>query len=343
MLEPARPPAPRLPSVRPTELVDHAVKAPSSHNTQPWRFRLGDDGVAFYADRSRALPVNDPENRELTISCGAALFNLRVAAAHRGVRADVDVMPDRRDADLLADVSLDGQRAPSPGEARLFFAIGRRRTCRTWFADRHVPRLLAGALTTAAHAEGCRLEIVGDDAGRAAVADLVAEGDRVLFGDSRWRRELACWMRRSHTGGGLPLPRPGGRLARALVARFDLGRRMAARDRRLVETAPLVAVLSSPGDSPGAWLATGQALQRVLLTAAARGVQAGFLNQPCQVPELRLRLQRLLGHDGVPQLLLRLGYPTDSGSQAPRRPAAAVTEGLGPRVRVPPGPLGTSG
>ena len=62
-------------------LLEAAVQAPSSHNTQPWLFRVEDGAVHLLADRTRALPVNDPDDRELTISCGCALLNLRVAAA----------------------------------------------------------------------------------------------------------------------------------------------------------------------------------------------------------------------------------------------------------------------
>jgi hypothetical protein len=51
-------------------LVSAAVRAPSSHNTQPSWFRCAGETIELYADRSRALPVNDPFDRELTISCG---------------------------------------------------------------------------------------------------------------------------------------------------------------------------------------------------------------------------------------------------------------------------------
>ena len=80
-------------------LVQAAALAPSSHNTQPWRFRLDGRTVDVLADRTRALPINDPHDRELTISCGCALFNLRVAAAAVGLEARVDVLPDAADDD----------------------------------------------------------------------------------------------------------------------------------------------------------------------------------------------------------------------------------------------------
>ena len=79
-----------------TTLVGEAILSPSSHNTQPWRFRTSDTAIDVFADRTRALPVNDPEDRELTISCGCALFNLRAAAAAHGLGVTVTLLPSAR-------------------------------------------------------------------------------------------------------------------------------------------------------------------------------------------------------------------------------------------------------
>lgn len=74
--------------------------APSSHNTQPWRFCTSGDRVELYADRTRALPFNDPEDRELTISCGCALMNTRVAAAEAGLAMSAEVLPSPDEGNL---------------------------------------------------------------------------------------------------------------------------------------------------------------------------------------------------------------------------------------------------
>jgi uncharacterized spore protein YtfJ len=111
-------------------LLRYAVLAPSGHNTQPWLFSVDGDTVELYADRTQALAVVDPEDRELTISCGAALFNLRVALRHWGYRRDdqVELLPDPADADLLARVRLVGGEPPAPEEIALSEAIPGRRT-----------------------------------------------------------------------------------------------------------------------------------------------------------------------------------------------------------------------
>jgi hypothetical protein len=111
-------------------LVGYAILAPSGHNTQPWLFRLADQVIELYADRTRALPVVDPDDRELVISCGSALGTLGIAARHFGHRAAVEVMPDPQDEDLLARVSLGLAEPSSDADDELFRAIPERRSNR---------------------------------------------------------------------------------------------------------------------------------------------------------------------------------------------------------------------
>ena len=91
--------------------LNYAVLAPSGHNTQPWRFKLGLDEVKLYADRTRALPMVDPHDRELIMSCGAALFHLRLAVRYFGHADDVYLFPDTLDRDLLAQIQMGQPRA----------------------------------------------------------------------------------------------------------------------------------------------------------------------------------------------------------------------------------------
>ncbi|KXS47324.1 MAG: nitroreductase-like protein, partial [Marinobacter sp. T13-3] len=123
-------------------LLRYAIFAPSSHNTQPWRFEITEGAVSLFADRTRALPANDPDDRELTISCGCALMNLRVAAVREGFEVSVDLSPARDDGDRLAVVSFQSGGASQPGGAEslsktgLFLSIETRRTYRKRFAPR---------------------------------------------------------------------------------------------------------------------------------------------------------------------------------------------------------------
>src|SRR6266568_1685587 len=324
-------PASGTPAEKLCFLLNYAVLAPSGHNSQPWLFKIDDDIVELYADRTRALPVIDPDDRELTISCGAALLHLRLALRHFGYSGTVETLPDAYDPDLLARLRLESRREVPTEEQALFDATGKRRTNRQAFEQRAVPEPILIALQEAAHAEGVWLSIVQGEEDRTAVAGLIALGDQIQWEDKHFRRELAAWARPSRTKlrDGLPgfalslgdlLAQAGLRAGRT----FDLGNGQAARDRQLAAGSPVLAVLGTDMDTAYDWLIAGQALARVLLYARSQGVWASFLNQPIEVPQVRLMLHNLIERGGLPQLLLRMGY----GPKVPPTPRRCVCEVL---------------
>lgn len=306
-------------------LVEQAARAPSSHNTQPWNFRLGERSIALYADPTRALPVNDPDDRELTISCGCALFNLRVAAAHAGLEARMALLPDPTDPTHLADVHLEPASAPAP-EGTLFDSISRRQTYRRGYTPREIEPTIVAELTAAATAETAALFALSDDEQRRAVAALIAEGDANQWADRHWRRELAAWMHPRRRGDGLAVPGLIAPLAQTVVGHINMGATIALKDRTLANESPLLTALCTERDEPIDWLAAGQALERVLLVACSHGLQAGYANQPVQVATLRPKLRELLGTQQFPQILMRLGYPSEEQPMSPRRPLTDAVE-----------------
>jgi hypothetical protein len=304
-------------------LVQAATLAPSSHNTQPWLFRLEGQVIELLADRTRALPVNDPDDRELTISCGCALLNLRVAAAAAGLQAQVEPWPDAADTDLLARVRL-APGGADPAVAALQAAMAERRTYRERFAATAVDPMALRSLVDAVHSEAAALAVLDTADQRLGAAALVAEGDAMLWANPSWRRELAAWMHPRRRGDGLTLRALAIPVAQVVVRTFDMGHGVAAKDRQLADESPVLAVLTTVGDNPRDWLAAGQALQRLLLLGVQLGLQASYLNQPVQVATLRPKLQQLTGRPGYAQLLLRIGVPKGTLPAAPRRPLADV-------------------
>jgi hypothetical protein len=304
--------------------------APSNHNVQPWLFRIVSDGIELHVDRTRALAVVDPEDRESTIGCGAALFNLRIALRHFGCEGFVQTFPDASKPDLVARVDFGAEKNAQAEEHALFRAITERRTNRMPFSTRPVPESLLFELQAAATEEGAWFHIVLGDENRNRIADLVAEGDRVQMSDAHFRRELAAWIHPSRTAShdGTPGYAIGSSgltsyFGPIIVRTFDVGKGQAARDRQLASGSPVLAVLGTESDTPADWLSAGQALERVLLRARVEGVWASFLNQPIEVAALRTHLRDLLERKGSPQLLLRMGYGQDV-RPTPRRTPGEV-------------------
>ena len=308
-------------------LMGYAVLAPSPHNTQPWRFRINVNDAEIFADRRRTLRVVDPHGRELSLACGAALCNLRVATEYFGRGYSVQLLPQADEPDLLACLTLRLHSETSSEDVVLFHAIPQRRTNRHAFRPDPLPPEILAELADAATSEGAWLAIATEDDTRHAIADLVAEADKIQWANRDFRRELAAWMRSDaeHQADGIPTHDLGVRdwmafAGPALVRTFNRGNNQAAHDADIALHSPALAVLGTDQDDPRSWLQAGQALERVLLHAQDENLGASFLNQPIEVDDLRPRLASVLGIQGFPQVLLRLGY----GPEVPPTPRRSV-------------------
>ncbi|MEU7168486.1 hypothetical protein AB0A70_28220 [Streptomyces morookaense] len=303
-------------------LVSAAVAAPSIHNSQPWRFRLDPDApaVEVRAALRRSLPLADPVRRALHLSVGAAVFNLRVAAAHLGWEPDVHLLPEGDDPELLATVRLSAARDTGSGCADLYDAIARRHTSRLPFTGRPVAEPVVAAMASAVRAEGAQVHLPGIVETKALLG-LTAEAERRNHAD-RWRiAESRAWVVPCGAGPyGVPVTALGS---------WDTARRMPIRDFTGAAGTPRLpalrferhaqlALLWTPDDRPVDWLRAGQALERMLLVATARGVRTSALHQALEWPDLRERLMRRRSR--YPQFLVRFGYGPEGG----RTPRARV-------------------
>ncbi|MER5781646.1 hypothetical protein ABT104_07965 [Streptomyces mobaraensis] len=320
-------------------LVAAAVAAPYLHAARPWRLRLETTSRALEVRSARGLPPSpaDPAARALHLSAGAAVFNLRVAAAHLGWEAAVRPLPAPDDPGLLAVVTLRAAGAGCPRDRDLYAAVTRCPVSRLPFTARPVPASVVAELCAGARAEGARL-YVPDPVTTRRVLGLTAEGEQRRFGEQRsfggCRHQADPGRSRDHRTWvtppgvcpyGLPptAPEPLDLTRKVPVDEF-LGSGRAARIRALpLEPHVRVALLLTDGDRPEDWLRAGQAVERVLLLAAARGVRTAVLQQALDWPDLRRELPG--GGPGLPQCLIRFGYGPDDESARPAA-AGAVTE-----------------
>jgi len=176
-----------------TWAVEQACLAPSVHNTQPWRFTWDGASYQLHADTARGLTASDPDGRELVMSCGAALFNLRLALRKLGYDADVAVLPDAGNPRLLARVTVAEAAPADPNERRAFAAMLRRHTHRGAFDDEPLAPETAVALQRAAELEAAELVFVADPGQRRRVLTLARTAERALVNDIDVQAEIADW------------------------------------------------------------------------------------------------------------------------------------------------------
>lgn len=310
--------------------VEAALWAPSPHNTQPWSFAVSGDEISVRADSDRQLRTADPEGRQMLISCGAALFNVRLALRVLGYRPRVIVLPDPDRPALLATVRL----APGSGadeHSRLLHGeIEHRRTHRAGFTALPVPERLLEELTDQAATEGARLTPVRSEAAVRVLSALTGAAQDVQSQDRAFGLEVLRWARPpgSPRRDGVPAdgyPRTARLTDPPFAQRDYTGGRPWGADGSPDGSTGVVAVLTTRGDLRDDWIIAGQALQRVLLHASAHDVSAAFHTQALEMHHLRefLRLEMCSGE--YPQMIMRLGYTSDD-RPGTRRPLPEVLD-----------------
>ncbi|MFC4463922.1 Acg family FMN-binding oxidoreductase [Streptomyces xiangluensis] len=316
-------------------LLAAAVAAPSIHNTQPWRFRLDPDRqvLEVHSAPERTLPLTDPMHRAQYLSVGAAVFNLRLAAVHLGLRPEVRLLPDSHEPGLLAAVRLTGRLGADdqPSDPGLYEAIARRHTSRMPFTGRPVPEPIVAEMARAAQSADARLHLP-DIAGTRRLLHLTAVAEARNHAHPARTAETLTWLTApgSDAPYGVPVtalgpPDAGRRIPmRDFTASISAIRRPALWFERHVQ----LALLWTPHDRREDWLRAGQALQYVLLTATAHGLRTSLLHQAMEWADLRAATALPRHKRCHPHVVIRFGYGPD-GAGTPRelghfaaRPAA---------------------
>ena len=307
-----------------------ATRAPSIHNSQPWRWRVGDESLHLYIDPDRYLPHTDPDNRDLLVSCGASLHHAVVALAALGWQAKVHRLPNPLQPAHLAAVEVYPHPA-SELDITLAAAIPRRRTDRRHYSWWPVPAADVTLMGSRAARAGVMLRKVES---LPKLQDIVAQAVWQHATDSEYLTELTAWSGRYAAVAGVPArntppsdptaPIPGRLFARPALAQPP--------DTDAADDNATVIALGTKDDDSLARLRAGETTSLVLLTATALGLSSCPVTEPLEIAETREALRNdVFGDSGYPQMLLRVGWApvnTDPLPSTPRRPLGDVVTWL---------------
>lgn len=303
-------------------LIRYAILAPSSHNTQPWKFSIAEDQIRIFVDKTRWLKVADADQRELHVSIGCALENLLIAAEHFGYAHQVTYFPELGNEELAALVRFTPQGQPSAFRpTTLFDAIPARHTNRQAYYARPILAEDLQRLHDCYVEEGIQLHVTDEPDIKRRVDELMVRADALQFADPAWRDELGYWIGQ----GAFGMPWLVSKVAQLAVTYLNMGKGTAKKDSEVLMSAPVLAALSSHVSNRTAQVKAGQAFERVWLLATNSGIRLHPMNQILQLPEIKTEVTKLMPMEGVmPQLTFRLGYAEQEKEHTPRRPLNEV-------------------
>lgn len=312
------------------ELVRNATLAASSHNTQPWRFIIRAASISILPDFQRRCPEVDPDDHHLYASLGCATENLVLAAQAVGLACHVSYQA------ATSGIQVDLETGP-PVRSQRFEAIPERQCCRAKFDGTGLTAAQLHRLDDASRGEGVSAMFLTEPRQKEQIAEYVAAGNAVQFGDARWAAEMKKWIRFNarearRTGDGLygatlGIPEVPRWLGRGMMRFAASARGQSDKDRAHIHSSGAIAVLFSAGDDKQHWIEAGRSYERLALEASALGLSTAFINQPVEVAAIRSQLASHLGIGRArPDLIVRLGR----GPKMPRslrRPVEQVLIG----------------
>ncbi|OBK35968.1 NAD(P)H nitroreductase [Mycobacterium sp. 1245111.1] len=311
------------------DAVTAACRAPSLHNSQPWRWVLNGGELRLLLDRGRVLST-DRAAREAVISCGAALDHLRTAMLARGWQPHIDRFPNPKNPDHLASITFTAARSVADQVRRRADAISVRRTDRLPYSeaadwDRVEPALVAAIDEPAVH-----LDVLPEDARpRLAYATELAENLRRY--DAPYHDELRWWTAPYEASEGIPYS--------ALVSKHE-GERVGIdrtfpaghqpeRRSAVPEDHATVLLLSTDDDSRAGALAAGEALSAILLECTVHDLATCPVTHLTELHVTRDLVRTLVERDAVPQVLIRVGVSPLTETKPTPTPRRALPDVLG--------------
>lgn len=310
--------------------VQLACRAPSVHNSQPWRWVAEGAGLHLFVDRCRWVHSADRSGREAIISCGAVLDHLRIAMVAAGWQAHIERFPNPNNRDHLASLEFSPLEFVTDAQRKRTEAILQRRTDRlpldrpTYWAS------FEPVLRSSVDESVAMLDVLSDDV-RPQLVEASQLTEALRRDDASYHAELDWWTSPFTLSEGVP---PDALASDSEQQRVDVARDFPSRshlDRR-VDVAvdwSKVLVMSTAEDTRTDVLRCGEALSTVLLECTMAGMATCTLTHLIELRDSRDIVRELIGGRREPQLLIRVGIAPpmeDLPAATPRRPLDDVLE-----------------
>lgn len=300
-------------------MLQYAVLAPSSHNTQPWKFRIDGNRIDLFMDETRWLKVCDDDQRELHISVGCCLENLLVAADHYGLRHQVKYLPDSYNPMHAVGVEfMDGGSAEI--DSQFFPMIPVRHTNHGEYDGRSIPEDVQKQLSGCAE-PNIHVQLTSDQSIKQIVEELVVRADAIEFADPAFRKELGYWIGQGVFGTSWLMSKIG----KLAVTHINMGISTAKKDSAVLMSSPVLGLISSEDNTRETQIKVGQIYQRLSLLAASFDIWCQPMSQIVQVKEIKQAVAKIQPDPLLfPQLPFRLGFAEPEKQRTPRRSLTEV-------------------
>lgn len=305
-------------------ILGYAILAPSTHNSQPWLFKIENSSCKIYYDSNLRLPEADPLGRDLYISMGCLIDNLLIAANYFGIFKNINI--NLKD-NFVAEVFFQDIGSTNHDLEYLVDTIPKRVNSRGFFESKLLPDSIQAEILAMNKNDHIRLSFVTDKEKINALASLTAEGLKIAHGKPSFRKEMSGWMHSSISskkdglpGYSLKMPFVLSFIIPALVRFFNLSPLFAKLNYKSMGSAPFICIISASESNNLIWLEVGQLAERLMLHLSSKGIKTSIFVASIEAGDLYKKVQDVLDTNYLPQFIFCAGYMSDSQKHSPRHP-----------------------
>lgn len=310
-------------------LLRYAVLAPSTHNSQPWLFKITNNSCSIFQNPDIKLPQADAKGRDMYISFGCLIENLIIAAKHFGVFDKVFILP-KGEANLIAKITfknLEKKNSFNSKYSSLLKAILKRVTVRGLFDKRSIPNNILSKLKRIEKSPNLTLFIKSDKETVKKIAELTAQGLKIAYKSHIFRDEMSKWVNNNFSNRREGIPGYALRMNNFLSVIFptlvkyrDIGAMVSVLNYKSMVSTPCVCVITANKDSKINWIETGRLAQRSILYLYSKNVKSSIFVASVEMGDLYKQVQSILKTSQVPQFVFCSGYMSFEQKPTPRHP-----------------------
>jgi hypothetical protein len=307
-------------------LLNFAILAPSSHNTQPWSFGLSENNISIYKDENRRLPIADTNDRQLFLSLGCTIENILIAADYYGYLSEIEYIDKNTQENLVAVISLTKKEYNHRSDdSHLIHFISKRKTNRGKYKETYIETNALKEILSL-RTENTDINIIDHKEKISTLAKVATSASIESMNDEEFRRELSKYIRPNITkskigmpGFTLGIPTLISFVFPFLIRRFNMEKMGEKQNTKLFENfTPYIAVITTKNDVKADWINAGRIFQHMALVATKYGVSVSPWGAPIQIGQYYKKIQMILNTSNRPQMFFRMGYPIKNVMNSPR-------------------------
>jgi hypothetical protein len=308
-------------------LLQYAIMAPSTHNTQPWLFSIHNNICDVFYDDKRILPEADPNGRDFFISLGAAIENFRIAAEYFGVFGWTTIKHDENNSKIAELVCKESsiQKNPSEEISKLFSAIPKRINARGEFTNKSIAINSLDDLSIANEFSELTVHFITESNTIISLANITEQGVKIAHSNPKFRKELVKWFHNNFSSSrdgllGYTLGMSGfvSILFPYVIRWLNLGNALSKINKKSVESAPLICIISAQHESPEVCTKVGMLGERLMLAFTSIGLNCSIYAAAIEIENLQSEVQNQLGTSLLPQWLICVGEMKTNQKISPR-------------------------